>query len=75
MVPGVSTVRYLAAGDWGEAALSLAGDAALFVGGPLAAFAKSRGAVQTARGLAMTAIGLEGAVGTMLRSSGRLLNL
>ncbi len=70
LIPGVSAYKHFSQGEVGEGLLSLIGDAAMLLGGPLAAFAKARGAVQLARGFAMTGIALDGAVGGVRATQG-----
>ena len=65
MIPGGGFSDYATQGEWGEASLSLAGDAALLVGGPLKAMAAARGAAKTAKGFQFTGVVIEGTIGTV----------
>ncbi len=62
MIPTGGGLDHAVNGDYGEAAISFVGDAALLIGGPLAKTAQGAGAVRTARGLQVTAISIEGSV-------------
>ncbi len=59
-----------AQGNYGEAAISLAGDAAFFLSGPLAGAAKAAGAVRAAKVIRLTAAGIEGGIAATRATQG-----
>lgn len=65
MIPLYSGISHVRNGDYREATISFAGDAALFLAAPLRAFAEAHKFAKTAKGFQMAAVTLEGTIGTV----------
>jgi hypothetical protein len=63
LIPGASAAQAAYNQEWGEFAFSLAGDAALLLGGPLKALANSRGLLKSAEVAHLSAVAIEGTIG------------